>query len=53
METRGMLKDISVLNDIEITFVLDKNTSLSAIDDLINKELDITAVVSLSYFCSK
>lgn len=44
METRGMLKDISVLNDIEITFVLDKNTSLSAIDDLINKELDIVAI---------
>ena len=44
METRGMLKNISVLNGIEITFELDKNTSLSAIDELINKELDITAV---------
>jgi uncharacterized radical SAM superfamily protein len=44
METRGMLKNISVLNNIEITFELDKNTSLSAIDELINKELDITAV---------
>ena len=44
METRGMLKNISVLNNIEITFELDKDTSLSAIDELINKELDITAV---------
>ena len=44
METRGMLKNISVLNNIEITFELDKNTSLSAIDELINKELDIKAV---------
>ena len=44
METRGIQKNKSVLNNIEITFELDKNTSLSAIDELINKELDIKAV---------
>ena len=43
METRGVLKSIEMINGIEITFVLDKNTNLSSIDELVNKELDIVA----------
>lgn len=43
METRGTLKSIEIVNGIEITFVLDKNTNLSSIDELVNKDLDIVA----------
>lgn len=41
METRGIIKDVDIINKTYITFELNKNIDVSLIDELLDKELDI------------
>lgn len=43
METRGTLVNVDMMKSILLTFEVDSNTSLSLIDELLNKDLDIVA----------
>lgn len=42
MEVRGFIKDVDIINKIFITFEINKNIDVSLIDELLNKDLDIT-----------